>query len=174
MGIELNIPFDVIKASLESIEGVQRRLEIKGEARGVTVVDDYGHHPTEIKTTLQAARDAWPNRRVVVVFQPHRYTRTQALFNDFTRAFYQSDLLLVLPIYSAGEAPIEGIDSRALYEGIRMHGHKDVSLGEDVDTAIAKLEEILAPDDVLLTLGAGDVWRIGEAVLKRLQKASRS
>lgn len=174
VGIELNIPFDVIKASLESIEGVQRRLEIKGEARGVTVVDDYGHHPTEIKTTLQAARDAWPNRRVVVVFQPHRYTRTQALFNDFTRAFYQSDLLLVLPIYSAGEAPIEGIDSRALYEGIRMHGHKDVSLGEDVDTAIAKLEEILAPDDVLLTLGAGDVWRIGEAVLKRLQKASRS
>jgi UDP-N-acetylmuramate--alanine ligase len=170
VGIELNIPFEVIKAALESIEGVQRRLEIKGEARGITVVDDYGHHPTEIKTTLQAARDSWPDRRIVVVFQPHRYTRTQALFNDFTRAFYQSDLLMVLPIYSAGEAPIEGIDSRALYEGIRMHGHKEVFLGEDADTALAKLEKILAPEDVLLTLGAGDVWRIGETVLKRLQK----
>ena len=170
VGTELNIPFEVIKTALESIEGVQRRMEIKGEVRGVTVVDDYGHHPTEIKTTLQAARDSWPNRRIVVVFQPHRYTRTQALFNEFTRAFYQSDLLMVLPIYGAGEAPIEGIDSRALYDGIRMHGHKDVFLGEDADRAVAKLEEILAPEDILLTLGAGDVWRIGETVLKRWRK----
>lgn len=168
VGIELNIPFDVIKTSLESIEGVQRRLEIKGEVRGVTVVDDYGHHPTEIRATLQAARDAWPERRLVVVFQPHRYTRTQALFNDFTRAFYQSDLLMLLPIYSAGESPIEGIDARALYEGIRMHGHKDVHWGESADLAVSKLGEILSPGDILLTLGAGDVWRVGETLLKTL------
>ncbi|WP_373501644.1 UDP-N-acetylmuramate--L-alanine ligase [Desulfococcus sp.] len=172
VGIELNIPFDVIKAALESIEGVQRRMEIKGDARGITVVDDYGHHPTEIRATLQAARDAWPERRLVVVFQPHRYTRTQALFSDFTRAFYQSDLLMVLPIYSAGESPIEGIDAKALYEGIRMHGHKDVFWGDEPGRAVSKLEEILAPGDVLLTLGAGDVWRIGETVLKNMRKAS--
>ncbi|AOY59547.1 MULTISPECIES: UDP-N-acetylmuramate--L-alanine ligase [Desulfococcus] len=174
VGMELNIPFGVIKAALESIEGVQRRLEIKGEACGVTVVDDYGHHPTEIKTTLQAARDAWPDRRLVVVFQPHRYTRTQALFNEFTRAFYQSDLLMVLPIYSAGERPIEGVDAGALFEGIRMHGHKEVFLGEDTGAALAKLMKMLAPADVLLTLGAGDVWRIGETILERLRSASGS
>jgi len=174
VGIELNIPFETIKAALESIEGVQRRLEIKGEAGGITVVDDYGHHPTEIKTTLQAAKDAWPDRRIVVVFQPHRYTRTRALFNDFTRAFYQSDVLMVLPIYSAGEPPIDGVDARALYEGIRVHGHKDVLLGGDADTVTAKLEQILSPGDILLTLGAGDVWRVGESTLKRLQKATQA
>ena len=107
VGVELDIPFDVIKSALQTVEGVQRRLEIKGEKKGVTVVDDYGHHPAEIKITLEAARGSWPGRRIVVVFQPHRYSRTQALFDDFTRAFYQSDLLVVLPIYSAGEEKIE-------------------------------------------------------------------
>ncbi len=111
VGIELDIPFEIIKQALETLEGVQRRIEIKGEHKGVTVIDDYGHHPTEIKTTLQAIKESWPDRRKVVVFQPHRYTRTQALFDDFTRSFYQSDLLLVLPIYAASETVIEGVDS---------------------------------------------------------------
>jgi len=105
---ELDIPFDVIRDALETVQGVQRRLEIKGEISGVTVVDDYGHHPTEIRTTLQAARESWPDRRIVVVFQPHRYSRTSALFDEFTRAFYQSDVLVVLPIYAASEKEIEG------------------------------------------------------------------
>ena len=112
VGIELNIPFDVIKAALESIEGVQRRMEIKGDARGITVVDDYGHHPTEIRATLQAARDAWPERRLVVVFQPHRYTRTQALFNEFTRAFYQSDLLWSFRFTAQGNRRLRGLTQR--------------------------------------------------------------
>jgi len=99
VGIELDIPFDIIKNALETLEGVQRRLEVKGEKRGITVIDDYGHHPTEIKTTLRAVRESWPDRRIIAVFQPHRYTRTKALFNEFTRSFYQSDLLVVLPIY---------------------------------------------------------------------------
>ena len=114
MGIELDVPFAAIKSALETIEGVQRRLEIKGEVNAVTVVDDYGHHPTEIKSTLEAVEKCWPGRRKVVVFQPHRYTRTRALFDDFTRSFYQCDVLLVLPIYAASEQEIEGVSGRLL------------------------------------------------------------
>ncbi|QTA84063.1 UDP-N-acetylmuramate--L-alanine ligase [Desulfonema magnum] len=166
VGIELGIPFDVIKSALETIEGVQRRLEIKGEVSRITVVDDYGHHPTEIKTTLQAARDSWPDRRIVVVFQPHRYTRTRALFDEFTRAFYQSDMLVALPIYAAGEKKTNGPDGYALYEGIRSHGHKQVVFREDFETCLDYLKEILKAGDVVLTLGAGDVWKVGEELLK--------
>jgi len=168
VGLELDIPFDVIKSALETFEGVKRRLEIKGEIKGITVVDDYGHHPTEIKTTLQAVKDCWPNRRIVVVFQPHRYTRTHALFDEFTRAFYQSDLLMVLPIYSAGEKKIEGVTSLALYQGIREHGHKEVIHIDNFGAAASRLKKILKENDILLTFGAGDVWKIGEEVLNKL------
>jgi UDP-N-acetylmuramate--alanine ligase len=166
VGIELDIPFDVIKSALQTVEGVQRRLEIKGEKKGITVVDDYGHHPTEIKATLQAARESWLDRRIVVVFQPHRYTRTRALFEDFTRAFYESDLLVVLPIYAAGEEKIDGVEGFALFEEIQRHGHKDVVYAESLETAVSHLRTILASNDILLTLGAGDVWKVGEMLLK--------
>jgi UDP-N-acetylmuramate--alanine ligase len=166
VGLELSIPFEVIKSALEKAEGVQRRLEIKGEVKGITVVDDYGHHPTEIMVTLQAAKEAWPDLRKVVVFQPHRYTRTQALFSEFTRAFYQSDVLLVLPIYSAGEAAIEGVDGHDLCEEIMAHGHKEVTCIDSIEGAVIKLKDMLAPGDLLLTLGAGDVWKVGEEILK--------
>jgi len=168
VGIELDIPFSVIKTALETLEGVQRRLEIKGEQNGITVVDDYGHHPTEIKTTLQAVKESWPNQRIVVVFQPHRYTRTKALFDEFTRAFYQSDMLFVLPIYSAGEEVMEEVRSEMLCEGILSHGHKDVMFIKDFDTAVSTLLNLLKEGDVLLTLGAGNVWHIGEELLKVL------
>lgn len=165
VGLELSIPFDTIKDALETLEGVQRRLEIKGEINDITVVDDYGHHPTEIKATLQAAKEAWPDRRIVVVFQPHRYTRTRALFDDFTRSFYQSDVLLVLPIYSAGEDVIENVDSLSMCDGIRKHGHKKVICKETLAAVVTELKNILQPGDVLLTLGAGDVWKVGESLL---------
>ena len=168
VGIELDIPFGVIKSALQTVEGVQRRLEIKGENKGVTVVDDYGHHPTEVKITLQAVRESWPDRRVVVVFQPHRYTRTQALFDDFTRAFYQSDLLVVLPIYAAGEKKIKGVEGHTLFEGIRSHGHREVVYMQDFETAVSHLKKVLTQSDILLTLGAGDVWKVGEMILKEL------
>ena len=167
VGLELDIAFPTIKEALETLEGVQRRLEIKGEAGDITVVDDYGHHPTEIKTTLQAAKEVWPDRRLVVVFQPHRYTRTRALFDEFTRCFYQSDLLLVLPIYSAGENRIAGVNSQILCEGIRNHGHKQVICIEDMRQVIDSLHQLLEPGDVLLTLGAGDVWTVGEKFLQQ-------
>jgi UDP-N-acetylmuramate--alanine ligase len=168
VGIELDIPFDVIKSALQTAEGVQRRLEIKGENKGVTVVDDYGHHPTEVKITLQAVRESWPDRRVVVVFQPHRYTRTQALFDDFTRAFYQSDLLVVLPIYAAGEKKIKGVEGHTLFEGIRSHGHREVVYMQNFETAVSHLKKVLTRSDILLTMGAGDVWKVGEMILKEL------
>lgn len=170
VGIEIDIPFDIIKHALEALQGVQRRLEIKGETKGITIVDDYGHHPTEIKTTLYAVKECWPDRRIVVVFQPHRYTRTKALFDDFTRSFYQSELLLVLPIYSAGEKEIKGIDSIALYEGIKMYGHKEVIYVEGFKKAVSYLKEILKEGDVLITMGAGDVWKVGEQILSELER----
>jgi UDP-N-acetylmuramate--alanine ligase len=165
VGFELGIPFERIRAALENLEGVQRRLEIKGERNGVTVVDDYGHHPTEIQSTLQAMRESWPSRRIVVVFQPHRYTRTRALFDEFQRSFYQSDVLVVLPIYAAGEEVIEGFDGRRLCEGIARHGHRDVTCVENFNEAVQHLRKILIPGDLFLTLGAGDVWKIGEMLL---------
>ena len=167
VGLELGISFKQIKSVLEKVEGVQRRLEIKGAARGATVLDDYGHHPTEIKTTLTALSQGWPGKRKVVVFQPHRYTRTQALFDDFARSFYQADVLLVMPIYAASENPIEGVDSRALCQSIQAHGHKDVRFVEDMDAAVAALVEMVTPEDVVLTLGAGNVYQVGEAFLAR-------
>jgi UDP-N-acetylmuramate--alanine ligase len=170
VGIELDVPFAAIKGALETLEGVQRRLEIKGEVGGITVVDDYGHHPTEIKTTLDALQKCWPDKRKVVVFQPHRYSRTQALFDDFTRAFYQSDVLFVLPIYAASEAEIEGVTGQLLCEGIQAHGHKEAFFAGRIKDAVARLKKDLKSGDILLTLGAGDVWKVGEQLLKELGK----
>ena len=169
VGLELGIDFEVIKSALEIVQGVQRRLEIKGIARDITVVDDYGHHPTEIKFTLQAAKESWPDRRIVVVFQPHRYSRTQALFDDFTRSFYQSDMLVVLPIYAASEKAIKGVDSQLLFEEIRAHGHKDVVFMPSFTAAVSHLKQTLTAGDILLTLGAGDVYKLGETLLKELK-----
>jgi UDP-N-acetylmuramate--alanine ligase len=167
VGVELNIAFDQIKKALETVEGVQRRLEIKGEANGITVIDDYGHHPTEIKVTLEAVEENWPDRRKVVVFQPHRYSRTRALFDEFTRAFYQSDVLVVMPIYAASEKKIKGVNSRNLCEAIKSHGHKEVIYASGFNAALSYLNQNLHPGDVLLTLGAGDVWKVGEMFLNK-------
>ncbi len=166
VGLELGIPLETILKALMKMEGVQRRLEVRGATRGITVVDDYGHHPTEIKATLKAIRQCWPDERLVVVFQPHRYSRTSALFDDFTRAFYQADSLVVLPIYPAGEAPINGVTGKTLYEGIRLHGHKDVVFQGGLEPALSYLKGVLKQGDILLTLGAGDVWLVGKRLLE--------
>ncbi len=167
VGIELNIDFEHIKCALETIEGVQRRLELKGEINGVTVVDDYGHHPTEIKTTLLAARESWPEKRIVGVFQPHRHTRTEALYEEFTRAFYNTDKLIILPIYSAGETAIKGITANSLCKQIKELGHEDVTYISSIKKAVEHLSEVLEDEDLLLTLGAGDVFKVGEDYLKK-------
>ncbi|EMS79652.1 MULTISPECIES: UDP-N-acetylmuramate--L-alanine ligase [Desulfotignum] len=167
-GLELKIPFDTIKQALEQIKGVKRRLEIKGDKKQILVMDDYGHHPTEIIATLNAVRESFPGRRLVVIFQPHRYTRTQALFNEFSRAFYQSDVLILVPIYAASEPPIPQVDSRQLCQGIQTHGHKDVSFAPDFTQALSMVTRKLKPDDLVLTLGAGDIHTLGEQLLEIL------
>lgn len=164
---EIGIDFPMIKCALENIEGVKRRLEKKGEKNGVMVVDDYGHHPTEIKTTLLAVRESWPEKRIVAVFQPHRYTRTRDLFDEFTRAFYNTDTLKILPIYAASEEPIDGVDSRSLGEMIEKRGHEDVGCCNSFDEVLDNLEETLEEGDILLTLGAGDVLKVGEMYLQQ-------
>jgi UDP-N-acetylmuramate--alanine ligase len=167
-GLELKIPFEVIKQALEEIKGVRRRLEIKGDKKQILVMDDYGHHPTEIVATLNAVRESFPGRRLVVVFQPHRYTRTKALFNEFSRAFYQSDVLILVPIYAASEPPIPQVDSRLLCQGVQAHGHRDVSFAPDFTQALSMVTHKLKPNDLVLTLGAGDIHTLGEQLLEIL------
>ena len=170
IALELNIDFSTIKTALEDIEGVKRRLEVKGDINNILVMDDYGHHPTEIKATLKAIRESRPHRRLVVIFQPHRYSRTKALFDAFTRAFYQSDILIVLPIYAASETPIKDVDSQTLCRGIKAHGHKDVHCAQNVDQCLSMLMETVKPNDLVLTLGAGDVYRLGETFIHQLEE----
>jgi UDP-N-acetylmuramate--alanine ligase len=164
-GLELEIPFEKITEALASFQNADRRFQVKGTKDGVLVVDDYGHHPTEIVATLSAARKAC-DRRIVTVFQPHRYTRTQALEDDFARAFYHADVLIVLPIYAASEEPIPGITAERLVEEIKKFGHRDVSYALDFPHAQQMLKNRLQSGDLLITLGAGDVWKIGEEFLK--------
>jgi UDP-N-acetylmuramate--alanine ligase len=164
-GLELDLPFDTIAAALAGFQNADRRFQVKGEKGGILVVDDYGHHPTEIAATLSAARGAC-DRRIVAVFQPHRYSRTQALHDEFARAFYQADVLLVLPIYAAGEDVIAGITAENLVSEIKKFGHRDVQYVESFAGAHVVLKEKLTGGDLLITLGAGDVWKIGEQFLE--------
>jgi UDP-N-acetylmuramate--alanine ligase len=169
---ELDIDLEIIRKALKDFSGVQRRFQIKGEVNGIIVVDDYGHHPTEVKATLAAAASG-SERRVVVVFQPHRYTRTQHLFEEFLTAFNQADKLVVMDIYAAGERPIPGVTGQALYEGIKKYGHKDVTYIPDKDKVVGHMLEVLRKGDLMITLGAGDVWKIGEQVVERLHAPGR-
>jgi UDP-N-acetylmuramate--alanine ligase len=166
---ELDLNFVVVKEALGSFSGVQRRFQIKGESGGIMVVDDYGHHPAEIKATLSAAKRGW-DRRTVVIFQPHRYTRTRDLFKDFLTSFNQADVLFLTGIYPAGEDPIPGVKVQDLYEGIKGHGHKDVTLVLEKDKIIAGVLPRLRPGDMVFTLGAGDIWKVGERLVEKLKE----
>jgi UDP-N-acetylmuramate--alanine ligase len=168
VGLELDIPFATMAAALASFSGVQRRLQIKGESRGITVIDDYGHHPTEVKATLAALRAAWPKRRLTVLFQPHRYSRTKALFQEFCTAFHEADLLYLTEIYAASEQPLAGVSGESLAAGIRQHGQKQIEYVAEVDELAALVLPRLATGDVVLTLGAGNIHQIGDKVLAGL------
>ncbi|NRA32837.1 MAG: UDP-N-acetylmuramate--L-alanine ligase [Polyangiaceae bacterium] len=156
---ELEVPLDVMKSSLESFHGVARRFTIHSEINGVTLVDDYGHHPAEVLATLEAARRAFAGR-VIVAFQPHRYSRTEALFDEFSRAFNKADEVRVVDIYRAGESPIEGISAESLSASIRRHGHHGASYAPDRAAMCEELAEIARPGDVVISLGAGDINKI--------------
>jgi UDP-N-acetylmuramate--alanine ligase len=161
VGRELGLSIDEIRAGLQSFSGVDRRFQIKAETPGVLVIDDYGHHPTEIRATLATAKEAF-SRRTVVVFQPHRYTRVAALFDDFCRAFHQADVLIVTEIYPAGEDSIEGVTGARLAEGIEKHGHRNVRFVADLDDALGILEKEVAEGDLVITLGAGSVTSLAD------------
>jgi len=165
---ELDIDIETTRKALKDFSGVQRRFQIKGEINGIIVVDDYGHHPTEVKATLAAAVGGM-ERRVVVVFQPHRYTRMLHLLEDFFTAFNQADKLIIMDIYAAGEKPIPGVSGQALYEGVKKHGHKDAIFIPDKEKVIEHLVTNLKKGDIMITLGAGDVWKIGEQLVERLK-----
>jgi len=166
VGLEMGLDPGVVIAGLAELKGIGRRFEKKGETRGVTLLDDYGHHPTEIRATLSALTECFPERRRVVVFQPHRHSRTKSLFNDFISAFNQADRLIITDIYGAGEAPIEGVDARLLAEAIRSHGHRDVVHQADLSGLAEFLTAGLTPGDVLLTLGAGNIHLVADETLR--------
>jgi UDP-N-acetylmuramate--alanine ligase len=169
VGTALDIPADQIRAGLESFRGVDRRFQLKGKTAGVTVVDDYGHHPTEIRATLAAARQCGYGR-IHVIFQPHRFTRTRDLIEEFATAFTDADSLFVLDIYAASEKPIEGISGEALAKRIAAEGKGSVMFASSFNEAAEKIVGLAQPGDLILTLGAGSVSQLGPVILEKLNK----
>jgi UDP-N-acetylmuramate--alanine ligase len=167
--LELDVPFDTIAHALGEFSGAERRFQFKGDEKGVTVVDDYGHHPTEIKATLSAARIGAPNRRIVVLFQPHRYSRTNDLMDEFASAFNNADVLFVTDIYAASEPPIEGVDAEILTRRIKSYGHKNAEYIGSLENAAAIMAEAVREGDLVITLGAGSVHRSGDQLLALLR-----
>jgi len=176
--LELRIDILKIKEGLKSFEGIQRRFEFRGEANGIKIFDDYGHHPTEIKATLKAAREGLfisgqkPDTgtgRLFVLFQPHRYTRTKDLMDEFSTSFDDADSLILLNVYSAGEKPFRGADSETLLKRIKKAGHKNAVYIKDKEDALKHIITTMRRGDILLTLGAGNVWKIGEEILNKLK-----
>ncbi len=168
VGLELEIPFETIKKALEKFTGVHRRFEIKAEVKGILIVDDYAHHPTEIKASLKAARDGW-DRRVVAVFQPHLYTRTRDFCQDFGQSFFDADILVVTDIYPAREDPIPGVTGELVSNEARSLGHRQVVYIPEKEDAVEYLLGIVREGDLVITMGAGDIWKVGEALIESMQ-----
>ena len=169
VAMELEVKPDMIREALATFSGVDRRFQVRGKERGITVVDDYGHHPTEIRATLDGAR-LCGFRRIHVLFQPHRYTRTFHLMDEFARAFHQADSVFVMDIYAASEKPIEGVTAEALVERIRQFGHRGAEYVGTMERGVEALLAAAQEGDLVLTLGAGSVSQAGEKILERLRE----
>ncbi len=169
VGLDLDIPARTILKALEAYTGTGRRFELKATVNDIMIIEDYAHHPTEIRATLEAARTGW-ERRIVAVFQPHRYSRLVRLLPDFATSFNQADVLLVTEIYPAGEEPIAGVSGKALFEAIQQFGHKNVLYEPTLGSIPSRLMEILSPGDLLLVMGAGNVNRVIPEIIRRLQE----
>ncbi|MDI6807375.1 MAG: UDP-N-acetylmuramate--L-alanine ligase [Candidatus Eisenbacteria bacterium] len=167
VGLELGVDFERVKEALGEFQGVSRRLEVRGRQKGILVIDDYGHHPTEIAAVLDTIRRTM-NKRIVVAFQPHRYTRTKALRESFGVCFSQADFVFVTPIYAAGEEPIPGVSSELIVNSVKKTGQKGIELVASLEELTKSLLKFLEDGDVLVTLGAGDIWKTGDEVLKGL------
>jgi UDP-N-acetylmuramate--alanine ligase len=173
VGLELELSFEKIQAGLQGYAGVQRRMQLKGEIGGITIVDDYGHHPTEIRATLEAIKQAWPQKRLVVLFQPHRYSRTQGLFKEFQTCFHKADYLIMSDIYAASEEPISGVTGESLLEATRLHGQRHTRYIGQIENMPEEIRPMLRKGDLVLTLGAGDIVRVGEELLLLLEKETQ-
>jgi UDP-N-acetylmuramate--alanine ligase len=167
VGIELDVPFEQICAALGEFGGIHRRFELCGESGGVTVFSDYGHHPEEIRATLAAAREGF-GRRIVTVFQPHRYTRTRDLFNEFLECFDDADHVFLTDIYAAGEEPLDGLSGDVLYWALKRRGHMDVSYVARVEDLVAEIKPHLRPGDIVMVMGAGNVHHVAEDLVQQL------
>ena len=177
VGMELKLDLQNIKEALRGFSGIQRRFEFKGEEEGITFFDDYGHHPAEIRATLKAAKESLQSRgekdgRLVILFQPHRYTRTKDLLTDFGSSFSDADILYVMDIYPAGEQPLEGVNGEAVLSTIRAKGHRSATYISGHDFLMETLMNALRPNDLFFTIGAGDVWKVGEELLKRMKNGA--
>ena len=168
LGVEMNIPFHDIASGLESYKGVRRRFEIKGEANGVMVVDDYAHHPTEVRVTLKSARNGW-NRRIIGVFQPHLYSRTKAFYQEFAIALMEADILVITDVFPAREKPIDGINGKMVADFAKESGHKNIYYIENLELLEKKLDNLCQPNDMVITIGAGNIWRYAESYINHLK-----
>jgi UDP-N-acetylmuramate--alanine ligase len=169
VGSLLGLEFPAWQQGLKNLGQIHRRCQVKGEARGILVMDDYGHHPTEIRSTLTGLAQAFPDRRLVVAFQPHRYSRTRALLPEFFPVFDQAKMVFITEIYGAGENRPDGLSGRSVYEGVRRTGHPGVHFIEENGSKADYIFDHLNAGDMVLTLGAGDIWKTGEELLARLQ-----
>jgi UDP-N-acetylmuramate--alanine ligase len=174
VGFELEVPFTQIAEALGNFTGSGRRFQFKGEVGGVLVIDDYGHHPTEVRATLAAAKIGSGGRRIVVLFQPHRYSRTHDLMEEFARSFNNADTLFVTDIYAASEDPIEGVTAEALTGAIKRFGHKDVRYVGPLESAATMIRDHVKPGDLVVTLGAGTVSRVSDQLLSLLRERSEA
>lgn len=168
VGLELGMSFEDVREGLSKFRGIDRRMQIKGSSRGITVVDDYAHHPREIEVTIEAIKQTGAGR-LVVMFQPHRYSRTSLLFDDFVRVLLQADKLFLLDIYAASEDPIEGVSSQKLYDALKESGHKDVTYINGSQNVKDTVLEAVETGDTVLTLGAGNVWAYGEEIAEEIK-----
>ncbi|MEX2368709.1 MAG: UDP-N-acetylmuramate--L-alanine ligase, partial [Balneolaceae bacterium] len=169
-GLELEIPFEKIKSGLERYEGVFRRFQLKIDKNDIMVIDDYAHHPTEVQATLLAARNGWPDRRIVAVFQPHLYSRTQKMYREFGLSFFDAEILVITDIYPSREEPIEGVTGKLISDTAEQSGHRGVHYVEQKTELAAKLKEIVRPGDIVITMGAGDIYQYGEQFVETLKK----
>ena len=169
IGLELGMSFDDIAEGISSFSGVMRRFQVKGESQGIVVIDDYAHHPTEVQATLQAARAGWSDRRIIAVFQPHLYSRTRDLFNEFGLSFFDADILVLTDVYPSREQAIEGVSGEMIAKAAIDYGHRQVHYQADKTQLPAFLKDLCQEGDIVITMGAGDIYRYGERFLEELK-----
>lgn len=172
LGLELGMEFKNIKSGLERFQGVFRRFQPKFDTEKLIVIDDYAHHPTEVKASIEGARNGWKNRRLVAVFQPHLYSRTQQMYREFGLSFFDAEVLVVTDVYPSREQPIEGVTGKLISDTAKEYGHRDVHYVKDKTELPGKLSEIVKDGDIVITMGAGDIYKYGEQFVEMIQKGN--